>query len=195
MSCDNHGWYALWTCCKRSNSNHMPSIVWDGTKYYQYVCIYVDDILILAHNPREIMSVIGEYFELKAGSVDPPSMCLGTDVKCVKICRDIPEIRIWGRTHTWRKRCKLWRESWQKIRLRLEEKAHNHTLIFHRPKLDVSPFCNPEQHYSFQCFIEMLRWLIELCRIDVLLEMLQLSMYSASPPTSHYTLHYISFII
>ena len=59
---------------------YRPAMMPDGAKYYQYVCIYVDDILIAAHNPRETMSVIGEHFELKAGSVGPPSMYLGTDV-------------------------------------------------------------------------------------------------------------------
>ena len=53
----------------------------DGTKYYQYVCIYVDDILIVSHKPATIMSQIVEHFVLKDGSVDSPKMYLGTDVR------------------------------------------------------------------------------------------------------------------
>lgn len=53
----------------------------DGTKYYQYICIYVDDILIVSHKPATIMSQIGEHFALKDGSVDSPKMYLGIDVR------------------------------------------------------------------------------------------------------------------
>ena len=63
----------------------------DITKYYQYVCICVDDILITSHNPKETMAVIGEHFELKAGSVGTPSMYLGTDTKLRKDSQGYPQ--------------------------------------------------------------------------------------------------------
>ena len=55
----------------------------------------------------------------------------------------------------------------------------------YRSKLDVTPFCDPDQHNLFQALIGMLRGLIELGRIDVLLVTTQLSSYLASPHIGH----------
>ena len=58
------------------------------------------------------------------------------------------------------------------------------TLTYH-PELDVIPFCDPDQHDLFQALVGMLRCLIELVRIDVLLETTQLSSYLLSPRMGH----------
>ena len=170
----------------------------DGAKYYQYICIYVDDIIIVAHNPREIMGIIGEHFELKAGSVGVPSIYLGTDVKLRK--------NAYGHAQYWN----LGSNSYLKEALRIVKGimidnkvkvggkgSQPYSNLTYRPELDLTPFCNPDQHNMFQGLIGMLRWLIELGRIDVLLETSQLSLYSASPRIGHlhqafHIFHYLS---
>jgi hypothetical protein len=44
----------------------------DGFQYYEYVLIYVDDILILSHQPNKTMNALGALYHLKEGSVGPP---------------------------------------------------------------------------------------------------------------------------
>jgi Reverse transcriptase (RNA-dependent DNA polymerase) len=45
----------------------------DGTQYYEYVLIYVDDILVVSHDPEAVMDMPSKHYTLKKGSVKPPS--------------------------------------------------------------------------------------------------------------------------
>ena len=177
---------------------YRPSMKPDGTKYYQYVCIYVDDILITSHNPKEAMSVIGEHFELKAGSVGPPSMYLGTDTKLRKDSQGYPQYWNLGANSYLKEALRIVKGILQKNGIKVGGKGvQPYSNLSYRPELDTSPFCSPDQHNLFQCLVGMLRWLIELGRIDVLLETSQLSLYSASPRIGHlhqalHIFHYLS---
>jgi hypothetical protein len=53
----------------------------DGTKYYEYVLCYVDDVLASSMNPGHIMDTLSDTFVLKAGTVKEPDLYLGADVK------------------------------------------------------------------------------------------------------------------
>jgi Reverse transcriptase (RNA-dependent DNA polymerase) len=37
----------------------------DGTKYYEYVLIYVNDILVVSHDPEQVMKMLGEHYTQK----------------------------------------------------------------------------------------------------------------------------------
>ena len=53
----------------------------NGEKYYTYICIYVDDILICSENPKIHMDKLGQVFFLKPESVKEPDLYLGADVR------------------------------------------------------------------------------------------------------------------
>ena len=55
----------------------------------------------------------------------------------------------------------------------------------YRPELDTSLECNDEQIQFFQNVIGILRWLVELGRIDIGYEVAILSSYLAMPRTGH----------
>jgi hypothetical protein len=52
----------------------------DGTEYYELLLVYVDDILLVSHDPGTTLRVIGTYYELKEGSLGPPDTYLGAQV-------------------------------------------------------------------------------------------------------------------
>ena len=52
----------------------------NGTAYYSYLIIYVDDVLCIHHNPNETMEKIQAVYRLKQG-IENPNMYLGTDMK------------------------------------------------------------------------------------------------------------------
>eukprot|EP00804_Cyclotella_cryptica_P023959 CCRYP_010055-RA/>CCRYP_010055-RA protein AED:0.45 eAED:0.45 QI:0/-1/0/1/-1/1/1/0/115 len=52
-----------------------------GRKYYSYILCYVDDLLVVHHNPKRIMDRINSFLPLKPGSVGPPEMYLGAELK------------------------------------------------------------------------------------------------------------------
>ena len=57
--------------------------------------------------------------------------------------------------------------------------------FIHFSRFRWSPFCNEEQVQLYQNFIGMLRWAVELGRIDILLEVAQMSCYMANPRIRH----------
>ena len=52
-----------------------------GNKYYTYICIYVDDIMIISHNTDKYMNMIKNVFLVKPESIGTPRMYLGMNCK------------------------------------------------------------------------------------------------------------------
>ena len=60
----------------------MPAIKPDGDEYYEYVLMYVDDILAISIDPTEILkSMEGKTVKYKNGKIAPPEMYLGARLK------------------------------------------------------------------------------------------------------------------
>ena len=58
----------------------------NGTSYYEYVLLYVDDCLVISDNADNfIRSEIGKYFELKRESIKPPDLYLGGRMRQVEL--------------------------------------------------------------------------------------------------------------
>jgi hypothetical protein len=49
----------------------------DGTDYYAYVLVYVDDILVIHHDAKKILSQIDYFFRMKPKSMGDPDIYLG----------------------------------------------------------------------------------------------------------------------
>jgi hypothetical protein len=49
-------------------------------EYYEYVLMYVDDLLVLLHQPDKIMKALEDFYRLKDGFVKPDQY-LGAQVK------------------------------------------------------------------------------------------------------------------
>eukprot|EP00804_Cyclotella_cryptica_P005999 CCRYP_000236-RA/>CCRYP_000236-RA protein AED:0.43 eAED:0.43 QI:0/0/0/1/0/0/2/0/126 len=52
-----------------------------GKQYYSYILFYLDDLLMIHHNPKLIMDKINSFLPLKPGSVGPPEMYLGAKLR------------------------------------------------------------------------------------------------------------------
>lgn len=52
----------------------------NGTEYYEYMLVYVDDILCVSHATAPIMKDLDRLYRLKEGSVGPPTRYLGADI-------------------------------------------------------------------------------------------------------------------
>jgi hypothetical protein len=50
-----------------------PNIKPWGTHYYEYVLVYRDDVLVVSHDPEDIMDKLGKRYTLKPGSVHDPA--------------------------------------------------------------------------------------------------------------------------
>ena len=57
----------------------------DGTEYYEYVLVYVDDVLHLHHDPKTFMNRLAEVYRLKDGSVGEPDGYHGANIEKVQL--------------------------------------------------------------------------------------------------------------
>eukprot|EP00956_Cyclotella_meneghiniana_P034439 scaffold104886_cov86-Cyclotella_meneghiniana.AAC.1 len=58
----------------------------DGTEYWEYVLLYVDDALVISDRAESTLrNEIGKYFELKEESVGPPKIYLGGQMRQVQL--------------------------------------------------------------------------------------------------------------
>ena len=51
-----------------------------GTDLYEYVILYVDNVLCISNKPREVISVIDKFFPMQPGLIEKPDMYLGVKV-------------------------------------------------------------------------------------------------------------------
>ena len=61
-----------------------PAIKSDGTEYYKYALVYVDDLLLISCVPMKTIKGIKCVFKQKGYKEEPPNMYLGTSLEKVK---------------------------------------------------------------------------------------------------------------
>lgn len=164
----------------------------DGEQYYSYLVIYVDDVLCIHHNPKQVMDAIHAQFRLK-GAIEEPSTYLGNDIRKWKHQdQDGQQIDCWA----------LGSEKYCKEAIRVCDQLMKDNKVYHtstrrngggtpfsnvqyRPELDATESCNDNLTTMYQNLIGILRWLCELGRIDILYETAVMSQYLSSPRIGH----------
>jgi hypothetical protein len=141
----------------------------NGFEYYQYILVYVDDLLVISHLPGPIMQTIQQAYQLK-DDPSPPFNYLGATIKEWSIPNET--CKVWGMNST-----QYIKEARLCIELELEQT--NHSLrgkpsipmqADYRPELDVSPLLGPDQANYYESLIGILRWAVELGRIDIYID-------------------------
>jgi hypothetical protein len=148
-----------------------------GTPYYEYLLVYVDNVLVTSHAPEDVMKQIGSEFEIKSGEYSPPTsylraglskVQLGNDKQCwsmdskkyVKAAVDV----VWGL---------LAEDGWE---LRMSKSKHEGPIpTKYVPELDATPHCDEGHASWYRQIIGILQWAIELGRVDILTEVSLLS--------------------
>ena len=169
-----------------------------GNRYYAYILCYVDDLLVVHHNPKRVMDRINSFLPLKPDSVGPPEMYLGAKLK-KKTFKD--GTSAWGLSPA-----KYVQQAVTNVeaylsknlsgRFAMPKKAANPFPYDYAPEEDVSPLLEPSVAKFYMQLIGVLRWMCELGRIDICTEVSMLSSYSAMPREGHLeaTLHVFSFL-
>jgi Reverse transcriptase (RNA-dependent DNA polymerase) len=156
----------------------------DGTRYYEYVLVYTDDILCLSCDPKSILCQLDQHFLLKPDSIGPPTQYLGASIGRYKF-EDGDECWCMGsEQYVTEAICNV--TSWLEQRgLMLKTKVSAVLPSNYLPELDTTPLCNDEDHNYFQQQIGVLRWAVELGRIDICTEVSMLAAYCAAPREGH----------
>ena len=56
-----------------------------GHPYYEYLLVYVDDVLVVSNAPEDVMKDISKEFKIKIGEFGPPTSYLGAGVSKVQL--------------------------------------------------------------------------------------------------------------
>jgi hypothetical protein len=173
-----------------------PNCKTDGTKYWEYILCYVDDVLVVSHDPQKIMTLLEESYTLKAGSIGPPTEYLGSQISKYNVTEDGHEC--WAMSSDlYVKRAieDVERELGQADRA-LKSKASTPLTGGYRAELDVSDELDYKRANYFQGLIGVLRWIVELGRIDILVAVAMLSRHLALPRVGHLeeAIHVFSYL-
>ena len=156
----------------------------DGFTYYEIVLVYVDDVMVISHIPLSTIEGIQKTFKLKGGKADTPDMYLGVSLE--------------KKTNPQGTVC--WSMSPEKYVaasvLNVEEKLAKEgralptncktpMLTTYHPSDDTSPELTTDGVRYYQELIGILRWAIEIGRLDILLEVSLLSSHLALPRQGH----------
>ena len=158
----------------------------DGSPYYEYVLLYVDDCLVISENAEDLLTnEIGRYFELKPNSVGPPKIYLGGRLRKVELENGA---KAWAYSSSQYvqnaiKNVKAFVD--KNPHWKMPKKAETPMVTSYRPELDVSPTLNPSDASYYMSLIGILRWIVELGRIDICLEVSVMSSHMAMPRVGH----------
>jgi hypothetical protein len=160
-----------------------PNTKPDGFKYWEYVLCYVDDVLVVSHEPQKVMDHLNSRYTMKEGSVKPPDEYLGAQIRRYNI--DGKEV--WSMSSDlYVKRAIVDVETeLGYLGQTLRNKASTPLSNKYRAELDTTPELDPKQANYFQGLIGVLRWMVELGRIDIMVAVSMLSRYLASPRAGH----------
>ena len=156
-----------------------------GEEYYCYMLVYVDDVLHIHHDPTIDMKRLNEHYRLKEG-VSSPERYLGANVDKVQL----EDGRI-----AWSMSCVDYLKGAIKnvdnilgennAALKMFGDGHRPYPSSYRPEIDVTPLLDEKLLARYQQYIGILRWSIELGRIDIMTEVSCLSQHLCAPREGH----------
>jgi hypothetical protein len=157
----------------------------DGEEYYEYLLVYVDDLLAVSEHPKVILDDINTYFHLKPESVGPPDLYLGAKLSKTTLPNGV--VSWCNSSHRYvqeaiRNTEKYIQQNGGKM---LRKKTSSPMESNYRPELDVSPLLDPEKANYYQSQLRILRWIVELGRIDIATEVSMLAAHNALPREGH----------
>ena len=167
----------------------------DGESYYEYILMYVDDILSISCDARAILDEIQQTFKFKNGKIETPEYYLGAKLQK----KPLNGFQCWTITSQdyIKAAVKNVEETMKRTGRRLPTSNIDTPMnITYQPELDITEELNKNDVTYFQELIGVLRWATEIGRVDILLEVSLLSQYQASPREGHLeqVLHIIAFL-
>ena len=152
--------------------------VWlkDCGTHYEYVCVYVDDLMVMGKNPDDFFKGLTDDYGYKLKGVGDPAFHLGGN-----FFRDSDGTLAWGA------------ESY------IKKMLVNYEIMFgckpkewgspvekgDHPELDVSEFLDVHGIRQYQSLIGALQWAITLGRFELLIGVTTMSTYRVAPRIGH----------
>lgn len=158
----------------------------DGFKYYAYILLYVDDCLCVHHDAEGQLLELNKFFKMKPGSIGDPDIYLGAKIKKTVLPNGVVA---WGTSAS-----QYVQEAVKNVEVHLAAKegrklktkgATGPFPLNYSAELDVTPELTPDDATYYQSEIGVLRWMVELGRVDIITEVSTLASHMALPREGH----------
>ena len=162
-----------------------PATKSDGSTYYEYALLYVDDVLVVSEDAEVVLRTqIGKYFTLKKESIGMPDIYLGGKVSKVQLENGAVAYSFSSSQYV--KAAVENMESYLKENdLKFPCRVLTPLGLNYRPELDVTEELSPENAAYYQSLIGILQWMVELGRVDITCEVSMMSSHLALPRIGH----------
>jgi hypothetical protein len=156
----------------------------EGSEYYEYILLYVDDCLCISQHPDKSLDKLGKYFTLKPGSVGPPKLYLGGKLSEVTLPNGVTAWAISASQYI-QEAVKNVEEHLKRNDMVLKRGTNSPLSNNYRPECDATPELSESDGSYYQSLIGILRWMVEMGRIDLACEVSMMSSYVAMPREGH----------
>ena len=156
----------------------------NGFCYYEMVLTYVDDVISISEVPMRAIDGIKSVFKLKGDKAEKPDMYLGGSIATAITDQGTPCWTLSSEKYVSSAVANV-EETLSKSNLRLPSGSKTPMKAGYSPGEDISKELNAEGLRYYQELIGVLRWAIELGRVDILLEVSLLSSHLALPRIGH----------
>ena len=142
----------------------------DSQDYFGYILLYVDNCLCISENPNPTLLQIDKYFPTKTASLGPPKTYLGGTVSKIQLPNCV---------HAWafsssqyvHEAFKSVEEHLKKVGKKLMSKKPGTPIpTSYSPELDITPELISTDTAYYQLLVGILRWIVELGRVEIYLE-------------------------
>ena len=157
----------------------------DGTEYWEYVLLYVDDALVISMNAEDILrNEIGKYWTMKKDSIGPPKVYLGNKISKVLLENGA---LAWAFSSSQYVQLAVSNveDYLKKTGEKLPSRASTPFPTNYRPEIDTTKELNPTKAAYYQSLIGILRWVVELGRMDITCEVSMMASMMALPREGH----------
>ena len=156
----------------------------DGTEYYEYILLYVDDCLVVSHRARDILTELNGFFTLKKSSIGPPKIYLGSTISQVTLPNGV---KAWASSSSQyvKEAVKNVEEYLADSDQQLMRHAKAPITANYKPELDQSEELDDATATYYQSLIGILRWIVEIGRVDICVEVSMLSSFLTNPREGH----------
>ena len=121
---------------------------------------------------------LGKYFELKQESIGPPKLCLGGSIRKVTLDNWVEAWEFISSQHV-KAEVQNVDDRLKNMGFKLPGKAETPLWEAFRPELDVASDIGVQEATYYQSIIGVLRWMVEIGRVDIFLEVLMMSSHLA----------------
>jgi hypothetical protein len=150
------------------------------------VLLYVDDALVVSeHGENFLRNELGKRFELKEESIGPPKIYLGEKMSKVTMENDATAWTF-SLSQYVQAAVKNVEKYCEENDVKLPPRAETPLTSNYRPEIDASPELSPTDAAYYQSLIGILRWMVELGRVDICCEVLMMSSHLALPREGHF---------